>query len=522
MLNCPGCGANLRFDIDSQKLLCPYCSNMVEPEELDLMEAKLENSFETMVYTCSQCGGELHGDENEAAVFCPYCGNSTVLEGRLTKMGRPKFIVPFRVKKEDCIKSYKRLLKRSPYAPDELRKKGVTDSFRGIYMPHWYYTAVQNSTVDLRGYISHTSFDTEERAFHDCKFDMDARYEGIVYDASELFDDEVSVAIEPYNLEEKKEFAPGYMSGFYADTSDVKATTYLDNAKCFADEESYRKFVKDKNVKKYNITDVNTKQTVKLNLHTRVESSDIALLPVWFMSYKYGDRMTYAGINGQTGKAVGLIPASPLKYILYSLLCSLPLFFLVNLISFPRPEMAVLIANVLAMFVYLVFDKELALAVFHEKMGRIQEYEFGAPVTMQTTAIHKVCQYLLMAGVVIGEGLYVYLANIRGIYNPFYILVANIGISVLMWLLSWKSIRKTFQEFPFKKRFYFLGIPLCSLGIVIVQIVNPVHDIYFYLACVAQIVACCMAFVDLIHYHNILATRSMPQFDRTGGDDYVA
>ena len=37
MLACPNCGANLRFDPESQRLKCDFCGGDFDPEELKVL-----------------------------------------------------------------------------------------------------------------------------------------------------------------------------------------------------------------------------------------------------------------------------------------------------------------------------------------------------------------------------------------------------------------------------------------------------------------------------------------------------
>ena len=58
MIACPGCGANLRFDIASQKMRCDYCGSFHDPYEFDGMDkdAEKQKVFDSFVYLCPQCG----------------------------------------------------------------------------------------------------------------------------------------------------------------------------------------------------------------------------------------------------------------------------------------------------------------------------------------------------------------------------------------------------------------------------------------------------------------------------------
>ena len=63
-------------------------------------------------------------------------------------------------------------------------------------------------------------------------------------------------------------------------------------------------------------------------------------------------------------------------------------------------------------------------------------------------------------------------------------------------------------------------LPLCSFGMtVFILNVNPVFDIFYYIGVLFSMGAILATFILIIRAYNILATRRLPQFDRTGGDD---
>ena len=60
-----------------------------------------------------------------------------------------------------------------------------------------------------------------------------------------------------------------------------------------------------------------------------------------------------------------------------------------------------------------------------------------------------------------------------------------------------------------------VAIIICA----IVAVAQPINDIIYYGAVILSLSAIFYAFKDIIEYYNILSTRRLPQFDRTGGDD---
>ena len=54
---------------------------------------------------------------------------------------------------------------------------------------------------------------------------------------------------------------------------------------------------------------------------------------------------------------------------------------------------------------------------------------------------------------------------------------------------------------------------------IVILILQPVSDLFYYGAALFSLVGIFVAIKDIMHYYNIMTTRRLPQFDRTGGDD---
>ena len=60
--------------------------------------------------------------------------------------------------------------------------------------------------------------------------------------------------------------------------------------------------------------------------------ANYALLPVWFLSYKYRNKYYYFAMNGQTGKFVGSLPwdkGKATKYQALATLIPLPIVYFI-------------------------------------------------------------------------------------------------------------------------------------------------------------------------------------------------
>ena len=435
MYACPNCGGNLTFDISSQQLGCQYCQTQVDVYSFEDQNHATEkqNEFDATVFSCPQCGGEILSTDTSAAEFCTFCGASTILHSRLAKEKRPNYIIPFQKTKEDCKKAYYEKMKKAIFAPDALKDPKHIDSFRGIYMPYWAFYLTQDGTFSLTGSRSKRRGDYIYTDHYSLSGEMDAYYKGLSYDASSSFDDNISGKIAPYDVKGMKAFTPAFLSGFYADTADVDAQNYENEAKSIAISTSTNAI--------YNhFPGINLDPLASPDvLNTQVKEIDSAMFPVWFMSYRNAGRVAYATVNGQTGKVVSDIPIDTKKYGLGSLLLALPIFLLLNLLFTITPLALVIITAILAI---------ISLIIYSSQVAAIKKKE---PIQVSKSAV-----------------------------------------MVLIF-----------------------AIIICF----IVAILQPVSDIFYYGAAIISLSAIFYSFKNIIGYYNILTTRRLPQFDRTGGDD---
>ena len=353
MYTCPNCGAGMRFDIATQQLHCDFCETSLEvPREKSGLEAR-EDQMDLTVFTCPQCGGEIYSMANEAASFCTFCGASVMLEGRMTSTKRPSHIIPFMKTREDCKKIYGKLTKGAWFSPKELKDPEYLERFRGIYLPFWTYNISQKGPVLLKG-TRETSKATEYLSLS-CMLDAD--YDGISYDASSAFNDELCRYITPYHQNAVKEFHPGYMSGFYADTADVDSSLYVEDAMKDANEETFERLQEQHK-------GVNVQKPSELSsvLHTRMEGVTMAMYPVWFLTYRSKDRVAYAVVNGETGKIAADLPVDNRKFLIGSLLLAVPIFLLLLLFPVITARYMMVTAVVLAgvsFAIYLLSSSEM-------------------------------------------------------------------------------------------------------------------------------------------------------------------
>lgn len=544
MYECPNCGGNLKFDIPSQQLACAFCGTHLNPYEVKKEEdAKETEYFEVTVFTCPQCGGEILSTDNEAAAFCSFCGASTILSSRISKEKRPAYIIPFQKTKEDCKKAYARKMRRAFFVPGELKNPAFIDGFRGIYMPYWTYQLIQKGEIDLHGKKVYRKGDYIITDHYDLNGELEAFYLGYAYDASSSFYDNISEALAPYDAKALMNFTPAFLSGFYADTADVDKNVYLEDAMELANQSSFRQICKEKEFHGYQPDAQGRSLTAAL--HTKCKSADNTMYPVWFLSYRNGDRVGYATVNGQTGKVVADMPVDPLRYLIVSLILAVPIFMALNLFFTVRPTMLLKISMLLSLItsiVYmielggirrkealegdkaLIFKKELkkkkkdALTIEEWKAAEEKEKRRQKRAGTKTKKENKnQVSWIITVVLAATFGPSILGLMIAAVGSRFFLSAVSVLAAVGIIIAGRKKLAAASLEKKAAMGFYVSAV-VVIIG-AFISFFNPVSDLYYYGGAILVFLAVLFQFVDIILKYNRLAMRRLPQFDKKGGDD---
>ncbi len=547
MYECPNCAGNLKFNIARQQLHCEYCDTQVDPysfhKEKDAGEEP-PGEYEATVFTCPQCGGEIVSEDTTAATFCSFCGAAAILDSRISKKRCPEYIIPFTKTKEDCKAAYGKMLKRAIFAPKELKDENLIEKFRGIYMPYWVYSFEKKEKIAFPGRKTHRRGDylIIDHYMLDCQ--VEEAYQGLAYDASSAFSDSLSGAIAPFDLKRKKDFTPSFLSGFYADTNDVEKYAYLSEAEDIVLQDASRVLAKDPVCRKYHARQGEGAYILRNALRPSDQSAELAMLPVWFLSYRNGERISYAVVNGQTGRAAADLPVDGKKYLAGSFLLAVPLFFLLNLLLTITPGKILMIAALLAFLCILISNRQISHILDRESgaddkgLASVRS-DFGTgnsgwqrrkPVSnLWDNGIGKMLLIMilfpvttlipaLLAPVIVGGGAW----GIFGIMAVVAVVLSmNLVVSVFSGGRRGRNLgEKVFGGGHFREKRPVLIKPFGGIVLAaVILIIDPVSDWFYYIGAFACMGTVLWAIMDIIKQHNMLATRKLPQFNKRGGDE---
>ena len=283
-VHCPSCGAPAKYNIIEHEYLCGFCGGRVGIKEAiaqkqgfrSLHQQQMKESAEKYRLSrgkCTGCGAEIVFPEGEAMSNCAFCGRTLVRKNYIASKELPELIIPFRITEEEarsllvnwCVKnSGKREAKHIREHIDELK---------GFYLPYELVRGPVSCKVSrMDGSKSYICSGFVDNVFVSCSRQLDNR----------LLD-----GMEPFELDELREFDFAYTAGQRIKTADVEAKTLVSRVNAEVSDDyapTVRKTLETKAVDVYAYSDNALRMPV--------------LMPVYYIA----SGETMAAVNGQTGK----------------------------------------------------------------------------------------------------------------------------------------------------------------------------------------------------------------------------
>ena len=538
MIQCPTCGAGLRFDIASQQMVCDYCHNHFDPTQITdnstRDDAKTQPYFDSYVYICPSCGAELiTTDKNDAVGFCQYCGGASMLFDKIRKEWTPDSVVPFKVTKEQCKELYLKEVRKNPFIGGKYRNPETIDSFRGIYMPYWSYDAAIVGEFSIRGVSSrqHVSGNTYHIYHYDMRSNTDYSLKGFSHDASMTFDDDLSESIAPFNQSGAVSFTPAYLSGFYAEVGNVDPHEYDNDISKEIVAEAEKVYTRTPAIEGAMSQNKLHLETPKSKFPTKIKSVSRTMNPVWFMSCRNKDSITYAAVNGQTGKVAADLPLSPVRILIAALGIAAIAFGLIFLVMTVLPSIK---ANM-----------TLALCALLAITGMFSmQKSFNNTVDKNNTVIGNGKPSALKGGLYVVATIVAFVSIIMiasdGSYDGdmrFFGLI-GLGIGAVMILIANISqaadsrkikqmkidkgslLRQRITEearWFMKKVVWLKVVTLISIGIaVLIILIDPAFNLISYIFCAVLAAEIFGLALYHISFQTKVAKRPLPQFNKKG------
>lgn len=542
MIKCPNCSANLEYDVKDEKVTCKYCGSKFNPKELKVKvdvseEHDDKNTFSGKSYNCQDCGATLLTFDETAITFCSYCGSQAMIESKMIHTNNPDYIIPFKKTKEECIKNYKKKIRKSFFAPSYMKSDIVVSKFRGIYIPYEVYE-LKNDGVFLNSGSkrSHRSGDYVYYDDYTIDTDTDTTYDGLSFDLLSKFYDKYSFSI-PFDYKECEPFNPNYLAGFYADTKDVNKDAYDKVARYVAEGDAHKFLKRRKEYKKYGCT--NPKMPLA------VSNRKMGMFPIYFLAIrdKKQEHVNYAVINGQSGKVAASLPLDFKKYILVSLILSILIYLLIDYSNYLfLPRHIVIFSMIVSLISFFVSNRQmkrieinrkhlddLGFVVANKKKYKIEENLVRKDNTQE---ILKSIIFIFILGFILIVTASFFPLNQITRRSEVLVLIFEfvVGVTIFGLILNIiknlctniQGIKVPSKEFmPFKYRFMkglYKQLFAILLGAIVLYF-NPVYDLYYYGVSFVAFLIIIISFYDLVKEHNEIVSNILPQLEKRGGDE---
>ncbi len=283
-IHCPSCGAPAYYDIRKRMYDCSYCGNHVGIDRAkserkgfrDISRKKIREAlkkFELQKTVCTGCGAELVFDTGDAVANCAFCGRSLVRKVFVNADVIPELIIPFNITNDEardilagwCGKNHRKKEARAI-------SKRLAD-LKGFYLPYEL----------VRGPVRCSVFRIDGGSVYDCRGFVDQ----VFVNCSEKLDNQLLDAMEPYDLDELKEFDFSYIAGHQVKTADIDGDELIRRIDIEVGEDYKPLIGKTLETKAVGVT---------------AYCDDVLEMPVLMPVYYLAFDGYMAAVNGQTGK----------------------------------------------------------------------------------------------------------------------------------------------------------------------------------------------------------------------------
>ncbi|MBR4754669.1 MAG: zinc ribbon domain-containing protein [Lachnospiraceae bacterium] len=522
---CPHCGADIQFDPEKGSMKCEYCNSIITIDEYNATLPE-KGYYTTNELSCTQCGAVIYSTDNTVATFCSYCGSSVVLRNRIVKEKKPDYIIPFSVSDKTAKEIYRNRIDSLLLAPKWMDDETNVSKFRGIYMPFHLLRYSYEGNYSGEG----TSFAIETE--HGKKYDVtktwqieevpvSAAYDSIPVDASSSFPDNMSRAITPYTKKKMVPFKEPYLAGYYADSADVPPEIYADK---YAAAVKSKMATEKPKVKK---VEIDTADLInKCELKGEYNS---ALFPVWFLSLRNKNRISYAAVNGETGELVADVPLDFKKYLMVSLVVAAAFSLILN-IFFTLTPGKFLFATTFLAFVAFIIANKLLNDTYRRKMHYDDAGYIGQDVdkikekyqkkNKSSHLVLKIILLLFLYGVIIecAED-FAFMEIIEALYVPivFIIIIVNV-VRNIVGSGSKSTVKE--KKAPLYRKILILAMPIAAIivGAVVVSS-ETIHDMAYYTAGIFSIIMIILTAFAIVRIQNDFTMRDLPLFTAKRGGE---
>lgn len=353
---CVECGGDAEWNAAKQCLCCPYCGTIVPWDqgkqqdegaivEHDLLQALAEHDGRGLQEAkkslkCQSCHAISVFDATRMAQRCEFCGSPSIVAVEdLDQLITPQSLLPAVVSSTQVRDMLRQWYGTRWFAPSSLKKRALTDTLGGIYLPYWTFDAhVEAQWVAESGYHYYESESyTDANGQTRTRQVQKTRWKPSSGQLSHFFDDdlvpgtvglhlELLRKVEPFpTVNDLKPYDAAYVRGWTVERYQVD----LRKASQTSLEQMQRQ------IQRLCAKDVpgDTYRNLQVQADYQKRSFKHILVPVWLVSYDYAGKSYQVVVNAYTGSMAGERPYSWVKIAFAAIAVILLLLWLFSMFS---------------------------------------------------------------------------------------------------------------------------------------------------------------------------------------------
>ena len=326
--NCSNCGGKVEFSPLDKALKCTKCGSIYPLESTTnatkkpVTKAAEDEGFtkwenEERSFQCSNCGAKITLHNLEMTNKCQYCNTFSLVPLEALPGLKPDIILPFRISKDRARQIFQDNISKKWLIPNEFKKKLPKIELGAMYVSGFTFSFDTISIYNgMRSVTSTSSINGKMvTSVHEVPFSgvYNHKFNNVVVEASNKIEQSQINSILPFNFGDSYDYNAGFLKGFTADYYNRPLSQSLNMAKGIAKNEIYS-MVKNQ---------YQNVESLSVSTNFGDERYNYALLPVYFINYKYKDKTYLNLMNGQDGKVGGKCPRSKVKISIISTIIGL-------------------------------------------------------------------------------------------------------------------------------------------------------------------------------------------------------
>jgi len=328
---CPACGADAHWNPAKQALVCPFCGTaspatlqqrgadtvIVEHDLVaalrEVPDARRGWQADKVSVKCQSCQAISVFDPSRVGQRCEFCGSSQLVPYEQVKEPfSPESLLPFAIQESQARDLLRAWYGRQWLAPNNLSRRALTDTVRGVYLPYWTFDAQVHAswTADSGRYYYVTVNGKREQR---------VEWSPAAGELDHFFDDELVAAstgvaagllrrLEPFPTSQLIPYDPGYLAGWTVERYQIDLVNAATRSRAIMEGKIRQ------------LCSAEVPGDTQRNLQVQSTFSDQKfkhiLVPVWLLTYTYGAKVYQVATNGVTGSIAGGRPWSWIKIVL--------------------------------------------------------------------------------------------------------------------------------------------------------------------------------------------------------------